>query len=215
MKKNIILAIFFICVPMVIFAQGLYFDAGAGIGQAWTRLGGQNAIDVVNTRGLQASQYGMYLGIKAGYGPVADMPFFVVCDLSMIRHVLNLQYFSGELNRGSFDMSLSSIIIGPGIVYYPISLVQLGLSAGFSFVYNTNNLPDGVFSEYMFNTKGGFAWNASAALDFGRRNHGCLAGIQFFQAMNPLQVSNIIQNTFQLGVFVKYTYRQKPFLPFF
>ena len=218
MKKKLVLSLFLILVPILISAQGLYFDAGAGIGQAWTRLSGQNAINVVNSRGLQASQFGTYIGLKAGYGPVADMPFFVVCDLSMISHVMDLRYYSAgpnQANRGSFGMSLSSIIIGPGIVYYPITLVQLGLSAGFSFVNNTNDLPDGVFRELMFSSKGGFAWNASAALDFGRRNHGCLVGLQLFHAINPLQVSNITQNAFQLGVFVKYTYRQKPFLPFF
>ena len=112
-------------------------------------------------------------------------------------------------------MLLNSFIIGPGIVYYPISFVQLGLSAGFSFVNNSNTLPGTSFPEFMYSSKGGFAWNASAALDFGRRNHGCLVGIQFFQAINPLQISNVTQNAILLGVFVKYTFRQKPELPFF
>ena len=215
MKKKIIFAALFILISLTISAQGLYFDAGFGLGHAYTRLGGENAINIINTEGLHAKQYGMYMGLKAGYGPVADMPLYIVGEIGLINHVLELQYISEYPNqRGSFDMSLSSIIIGPGILFYPIPLLQLGASAGFSFVNNTTDVPDDSFSEYMYDSKGGFAWNATAALDFGRRNHGCLVGVQIFNAINPLQVSNITKNAFLLSVFVKYTYRQKPQLLF-
>jgi hypothetical protein len=218
MKKSVIFAALFICISLTVSAQGLYLDVGAGFGQAWTRLNGQNALEVLNAEGLHAGQMGISMSFKAGHGPVADMPLYIVAELAMISHALELEYMSGYRDQqgyGTYSLSLDSAIIGPGIIYYPISLIQLGASAGFSFVANTNKLPNSHFQELTYRSKGGFAWNVSAALDFGSKNHGCLVGAQFFNAINGLQMTNITQNAFLLGIFVKYSYRHKPQLFFF
>jgi len=217
MKKKVIFAALFFCISISVFAQGFYFDIGAGFGRAWTRFNGENVINILNAEGLQVSPSGMMLSLKAGYGPVADMPIYIVGELGSIWHMLSFDYSleHHDLYRYDHEISFISSIIGPGILYYPVQRVQLGLSAGLSTVNNSSSLPDAYFSDLRPNSKGGFAWNASAAMDFGRRNHGCLVGVQLFQAINNLQMSNLTENAFLLSIFVKYAYRQKPQLLFF
>jgi hypothetical protein len=135
------------------------------------------------------------LGFKFGYGPIAGNPFYVVGVFNGIGHRID----------GSSDyIQFNSYLIGPGIILYPASPVQLGLSIGTSWVANQTNLP-----MEMYDSDGGFAWDISAAVDLGGENHACLLGIKYFNASNTLKVSKAKQESSAISVFIRYAFRQK------
>jgi hypothetical protein len=192
MKRVIILAGFFLIVSLSVSAQGFYLDVGLGLGKGWTKIEG---IDVGKNVGASVSEIAADIGLKAGYGPFGNIPLYVVGELGGMGHCL---WDSSDY------LQLNSYIIGPGVIFYPIPLIQLGLSLGYSFVSNQTDLP-----MRMYDSKGGFAWNISAAVDLGKGNHGCLIGLKYFNAYNTLEISNAEENSSMLGIFVKYTYRKK------
>jgi len=192
MKKLMFMIAFFVFVLMSVFAQGFYFDIGLGIGGSSTKI---NGIDISSTF-YGVDELGGELGLKAGYGPIGNKPIYVVGELSGSGHRI-------------FDshnyLQLNSYLIGPGIIFYPIPLIQLGLSLGYSWISNQTDLPGFV----MYGSDEGFAWNISAAVDLGRGNHGCLIGLKYFGATNKLKISYAEQQASFLGVFIKYAFRQK------
>ena len=192
MKKGIILALFIGFVTLTVSAQGFYFDIGLGLGKGWIKINGNE----VNNLGSGVSEIAVDIGLKAGYGPFGAIPIYIVGELGGIGH-----RFFDSYNYIQFN----SYIIGPGILFYPIPLIQLGLSFGYSFISNQTDIPGFEF----YDGKGGFAWNISAAFDLGKGNHGCLIGIKYFNANNTLETSNAKENASMVGVFVKYTFRHK------
>jgi hypothetical protein len=108
------------------------------------------------------------------------------------------------------NLRLTSYIIGPGVIFYPLPLIQLGVSIGYSWVSNDTDLP----GYSMYESESGFAWNISAAFDMGQGNHGCLIGIKYFNAQNTLEVTKADLESAMVGVFIKYVYRHKPSLLF-
>jgi hypothetical protein len=183
---------------MVLFsinAQGFYFDMGLGVGGAWTKLDGTDISDTFKSAGVDFKEIGIDLGLKAGYGPIANIPLYIVGTIGGLGH---------RLDDGSDYLQFNSCIIGPGVIFYPISLIQLAGSVGFSFVSNQTSLP-----MEMYKSKGGFAGDVSVAVDLGKGNHGCLIGLKYFGAINTLETSGADQNSSGLCVFVKYAYRHK------
>jgi hypothetical protein len=61
----------------------------------------------------------------------------------------------------------------------------------------------------MYDGKGGFAGNVSAALDLGKNKNACLFGTKYALAINKLEKSGVEQKQSGLSFFVKYAYRQK------
>jgi len=173
-------------------AQGFYFDIGFGAGKAFTELDG---VDVADALGSSVTDVGVEIGLKAGYGPIARIPLYVVGEFGGIGH-----RFWDSYNYLQFN----SYLIGPGVVFYPIPLLQLGASVGFSFAANQSDLP-----MTMYDSKGEFAWDVSCAVDLGRGNNGCLLGVKFISASNTLEVSGAEENSSLISVFAKYTYRRK------
>jgi len=197
MKKGLMLVVFFICTSLAVSAQGFYFDVGLGLGKAWTVIDGHNIVDELKSNGAAGvNEVAVDLGLKAGYGPFGNIPLYVAGELGGIGHRI-----VDDLNYLQFN----SYIIGSGVIFYPIPLIQLGLSLGYSFVANQTDIPYFL----MYDSKGGFAWNISAAVDLGRKKHGCLIGLKYFYANNTLEVSNAHEKSSMIGVFVKYAYRKK------
>jgi len=198
MKKALILAVFFTCTSLAVFAQGFYLDAGLGFGKAWTVVNGYDIAGELKSDGANIHEMAIDISFKAGYGPFGTIPLYVVGE-------------SGGIGHRIFDSSdyiqFNSYIIGPGVIFYPIPLIQLASSIGYSFVANQTNISD---SGEMYKSKNGFAYNFSAAIDLGSGNHGTLIGIKYFYAYNTLEVSNALEEASMIGVFVKYTHRKKP-----
>jgi hypothetical protein len=195
MKRILIFGAIFTMILFSVSAQGFYFDIGLGVGGAWTKLDGTDVSETFKSAGADFTEIGVDLGLKAGYGPIANIPFYIVGTIGGIGH---------RLDDGSDYLQFNSYIIGPGVIFYPIPLVQLAGSIGFSFVANQTSLPMS-----MYKSKGGFAGDVSVAVDLGRGNHGCLLGLKYFGATNTLEISGADQNSSGLCVFVKYTYRHK------
>ena len=194
MKKLVIIGILLIMVLSMANAQGLYFDIGLGIGGAWTRIDGENLYRTLRSAGVDLSQIGIDIGFKAGYGPIANLPLYGVGVFSVIGH--RLSYDNDHIQFNSF-------IVGPGVIYYPIPLIQVAGSVGYSFVNNSSSFLS------MYRSRSGFGWDISAAVDLGRGNHGALLGLKYTMAINTLRTSGATQNQSGLSVFVRYAFRHK------
>jgi hypothetical protein len=195
MKKLLIVGTFLTMVLFSVNAQGFYFDVGIGLGGAWTKLDGKDVADTFKSANVKFMQIGVDLGLKAGYGPIAKLPLYAVGTIGGVGH---------RLADASDSLQFNSYLIGPGVIYYPISFLQIAGDIGVSFVSNQTSLP---YS--MYKSKGGFAGDISAAIDLGRGNHGCLIGVKYFGAVNILQTSGATQTQSGLSAFVKYAYRHK------
>jgi hypothetical protein len=196
MKKGLVFVALFVCGSLALSAQGFYFDIGLGFGKAWTVVDGYDIAKELKSVDSNINELAIDLGLKAGYGPFGNVPLYVVGELGGIGH---------RIYDSSDYIQFNSYIIGPGVIFYPIPLIQLGLSIGYSFVANQTDIP----GYLLYDSKGGFAWNISAAVDLGKGNHGCLIGIKYFNANNILETSNVDEKSSFIGVFVKYTYRKK------
>ena len=195
MKKLAIIGILLIVGLSFVNAQGLYFDVGIGVGGAWTRVDGENLASLYRSAGVNVSQMGGEFGIKAGYGPIANMPLYLVGTFSTMLHIIYDRHD---------DVNLVSYILGPGVIYYPIPLIQLAGSVGYAFSRNNST-----FAEMYRGTRG-FGWDISAAVDLGPRNHGVLLGLRYAMAITTLEnVSRTRQNQSGLTVFARYTFRHR------
>jgi hypothetical protein len=195
MKRTIVLGILLVIVSLSVSAQDFYFDIGLGLGKGWTEIEGVDMVDALKDSGVNVDEMAVDIGLKAGYGPFGNIPFYVIGELGGMGH---------RIYDSSNYIQFNSYIIGTGVIFYPISLIQLGLSIGYSFVANQTDMP-----MIMYDSKGGFAWNISAAIDLGKGNHGCLIGVKYFNANNTLEVSNGDEKASIIGIFIKYTYRTK------
>ena len=196
MKRCLLAALFFVS-SLSVFSQGLYLDVGIGLGSATTKLDGT---DVSALFGSSVKEMAVEFGMKLGYGPVGGAPLYVVGELSGIGH-----RFYDDYNYIQFN----SYLFGPGVVFYPTSYLQLAASLGLSFVANETDLP-----VKMYDSKSGYAWNISAAVDLGGDHHGCLIGLRYSKTHNTLEVSDAELETTLFSVFIKYAYRDKTSLKF-
>ena len=204
MKKGVLffclLCIFF---SSRIFSQGLYFDLGVGLGSAQTKFDGTEFKEHFNPKIDIAGE----LGLKVGYGPFAAVPFFFVADINVLGHRLQAPDFNSYSPYPTTDVKdyfqFNSYHIGPGIIVYPISFLQLSGSAGYSFVDNETN-----YNLTMKKSKSGFAWNIAAALDLGKGKAGTLLGVKFSQAINELE-SDTKQDTTMISGFLRLAFRSK------
>jgi len=196
MRKWVVLAFVFCFVSLTTYAQGFYFDVGLGLGKGWTKVDGYDMVDGLKSAGVSVSELAFELGLKAGYGPFGNIPLYVVGEFGGFGH---------RIYDSTGYLQFNSYIIGPGVIFYPVSLIQLGLSMGYSFTSNQTDIP----GLSIDNSKGGFAWNISAALDFGKKNNGCLLGVKYFNANNKLKTSNVDEKASMFGIFIKYAYRNK------
>jgi len=195
MKKLVVLGILLIFTSLSLSAQGFYFDIGLGFGKGGTKIGSKDVVDDLKRLGASVDEIGVDLGFKAGYGPIGNMPIYLVGELGGVGHRI----------YDSFNyLQYNTYLFGPGIIIYPVSFLQLGSSIGYSWVSNQTDLP-----MVMDNSDGGFAWNISAAIDLGKRAHGFLIGIKYFTASNSLKTLKVDQQSSLFNVFFKYAFRRK------
>ena len=197
-KKPVFALVFFIIAALHVSAQGFYFDIGVNSGISIKKIDGYYSLI-----GLLSP------GLKAGFGPLGNIPIYVVGEYN---------YFVGGGGWGKIDdngwgdiddrkgiYAGDSKFVGAGVIYYPVPLIQLGLTLGWlnsATGYNYESA-DAWFGN-------GFGWNISAAVDLGKNNHGCLLGLKYFGAYNWLQKPyDKTMVTTDLGVFVKYAYRKQ------
>jgi hypothetical protein len=166
-----------------------------GFGFGSTELDGRDIMDGINDKSVNELFVDITI-FKIGWGPFGEIPIYTVLELDGVGHRIYNNYDNLQFN---------SYLFGPGIVYYPIPLIQLGTSIGYSWVAIQENTSTMTVDE----SKGGIAANISAAIDLGKRNHGCLIGLKYFYATNRLRISDIDMNSSMVSVFVKYAYRKK------
>jgi hypothetical protein len=171
-----------IVVSLSVSAQGFYGDAGIIIGGRFSIFDRTDT----STNSLKNEKYfgiGMALDLKAGYGPFGNIPIYVVGEYSTFP---------------TFSWIPPESIIRAGVIYYPLPIMQLGLSFGINILYVGT----------MWST--GFAWNILSAFDLGKRNHGWLIGLQYLGTLNEYGVEeHNNRQVHNFGVFVKYAYRRK------
>ncbi|MDR0320964.1 MAG: hypothetical protein LBI28_05625 [Treponema sp.] len=193
MKKILFTGALLVITLFSVNAQGFYFDIGLGVGGGLTQLDGT---DVTKTfAGVNFTEIGVELGLKAGYGPIANMPIYIAGVVGGIGH---------RLDDGSDYLQFNSYLLGLGVIFYPIPLIQIAGSIGFSGVGNQTSLPLN-----MYKSTSGIAGDISVAVDLGSGNHGCLIGLKYFSAVNTLEISGAEQNQSIFGIFFRYTFRHK------
>jgi hypothetical protein len=118
------------------------------------------------------------MGIKTGIGPISNLPIYFVGDLSTASLVRdNRDYGNGFL--------------GLGAIFYPIQLIQLGLSLGYTPII------------HKYGEKGSFGMSSSLAFDIGGRNYGILIGTKVFISVHGnLQISGS-------GLFIGFASRER------
>ena len=165
-KTKILAFIIFIILSSFVSAQGFYIDAGLGADYNLTTI-------IYNDENINNSNFsymGFNFGFKAGYGPFSNIPVYFVVGYENIYGP-----------------------IGFGVIVYPIPLIQLGSSLGFTIDM-------------------GFAWDISAAIELGRSNHGFLIGLKYWGLTKKYKEfgyygDRMVNNA--VGIFLKYVYRNK------
>lgn len=174
MKKAVLVILFSFVFIFSTFAArtNFYFDAGLGFGKGKTTWEGYEYRDY---RGWDSSikDIGIEAGARFGLAPVRKFPLFIVMDIDWAGH-----RFSDDYDNA---IQFSTIMFGPGVVFYPNNIFQLSASAGLSMADYSESWSN-VYIEY----KTGFAWNVSAALDFGNSRNGFLLGVKYLVGTNNI-----------------------------
>ena len=191
MRKNLIIGTLLFVLPVLIFAQGLYFDIGFGLGSATTEIDGVDVSDVMSG----SDETAVDIGFKLGYGPIAGAPVYLAGTVEGIGH---------RFYDASNYIQYNSYLIGPSVIFYPVPLIQIAGSIGYSFVANDTDL-----GFIMDDSKSGYAYDISAALDIGAGKNGFLLGVKYFSATNTLETLEVDEVSTMLGFFIKYAYRHK------
>lgn len=192
MKRLLIVITMLAITSVTAYSQGLYFDIGAGVGSATTKFDGHDFSKDVDS---SVDEIGIGLGVRIGYGPIGNYPIYIVGDISGTGH-----RFEDDYNYVQFN----TYLIGPGIIFYPIPLLHLGVSFGYSFVKNQTDLPI-----QFLDSKSGYAGSIYSAIDLGKGNHGCLLGVMYTKSINTLETTEAEQESSLFAVFIRYAYRRK------
>ena len=188
MKKAFLIILF--CFVFIFCASAartkFYFDAGIGFGNGKTSWNYYNL-----SKGFppQLTDLGIEAGGKIGIAPKRKMPLFLVMDLDWTGHRFIDDY--GEY------IQYSSVLFGPGLVYYPKDSLQLAATAGISVASYKESWTDAKKSY-----EGGVGWSTSAALDIGGKKKGTLLGVKYLTTFNDI----IYWDDFEAAYFV---YHQK------
>jgi hypothetical protein len=198
MKRLLLTGIFITVTLFAVSAQGAYFEIGGGPGWATTSIDGR---DVRQNFGL-----GLEFGIKVGYGPILGLPIYAVGVAGGLAHLAFDFDERGE--DSSFEMTfIGTTLFGPGLIFYPIRNLQLAASIGYSYV-TINWAEASAWGEHSGSESGnGVAWDLSAAIDLGTRNHGLLIGLRYFGSATTVAGSDV--NQWFIGCFARYSFKHK------
>ena len=196
MKKYSMLLLLYVGIIFTISAQKFYFDIGPGLGLGMTKIDGNNVADQFEPFG-KIDQDIFSVGLGAGYKYFNHIPLFFIGEIVMVNNDLD-----GDNNNPVFGTFISTLI-GPRVVYYPVPLVQLGVSFGYSLAYGGSSGLNNYGIDDYNHFGSGIAWNISSAVDLGRGRHGWLIGLKYFHSITTLGQSNMF------GIFTKYAFRNK------
>jgi hypothetical protein len=203
MKKFLITALIFAAAILPAHSLSFYFDAGIGVGPAWTFYNDADFVKLVTKTG-KLNEFAVELGLKLGAGPLGSLPVYVVGVLGGAGHRMS--------DSGNNYYQMNASLIGPGVIFYPIPAMQIAASLGFSFVGNSTSLPDPADSRLINiakqTSKSGFAWDISVAADPGIGNHALLLGLKFFNAVNTLKQTGDEQKNLMISIFARYAFRE-------
>ena|GEM_PF-1898344 len=222
MKKLIGFWILFTITLFSISAQGFYFDIGLGTGYS---IGSSSRFSLGIDENYLETNYTTYeigdihgfglfdLGFKIGYGPNENLPIYFVATLGQYIYEIDFKYTSDYSSSSNAGSDYRTYIFGLGIIYYPIPLLQLSGSLGFSTVANSmgpitirNNIDE--HSLPVYGSKRGFAYELSLAIDLGRGYNGGLIGLKYFNSINTLENGAALM-FHNFGIFARYVYRQR------
>ncbi|MDR0516072.1 MAG: hypothetical protein LBH25_03410 [Fibromonadaceae bacterium] len=207
MKKSLLLVIAFVTFAS---AQGSYFDAGFGLGRVKTKIGGKDYVREANSllvNNAEEDGSDTEFNVKIGYGPfgLGIGPLYVVADLGMIEHNI-FNYLDGD-----DKVNFITYTFGPSVAFYPVSSIQIGLSAGVSVT-----TVEMIKENLEIDSDLGYMYSVSAAYDFGANltasikelvgNHSLLIGVKHVGAKNPTYVSGKNIKTEMQSIFIKYAY---------
>ena len=202
MKKLVFVLLFVVFASWSVWAQGFYFDVGAGVG-----LSRMVAID----SGLQNNDGGLDLTLRVGYGLGMDrIPVYLAVEFGLTGG--SFYAYDKFLDYEITSSLAAQLFSGPGIILYPVPQLQLGASlgwCGFNYSYEFMNDSNKTIERDYFSN--GFAWNISAAFDFNYlyRNLGVLFGIKYYGSVNKIDLGDDILLSSYFGIFVKFAYRKK------
>lgn len=181
MKKVLLFCIFITMIVLSVSAQGFYLDVGLSVGAF---IFDSDIEDIKTKNGVLCG-----FGFKSGYGPNENLPLYFVGTVD-----------TGYGPGGKYNPKPVPFYLGFGIIYYPIRLFQVGASMGLSHdtFLKKNGSPVGTE---------GFAYDISAAIDLGKNKNGLLLGVKFKHSTSDHADERM--SLFDLGFFVKYTYRDK------
>ena len=171
MKKSILVILISFLLVVGAAAQGLYLDAGIGLGKATSTWADVDLLDVFTVE----NDIGIELGAKVGFAPIRKVPLYIVLDVDGVGHRLNF--------KDSSYFQFNTVLIGPGVIFYPVDILQIGGSFGISNAYVVDDDND-VFDAY----KRGTAWNIYAALDLGGKGSGTLLGVKLQTSTNEIDL---------------------------
>jgi hypothetical protein len=197
MKKVLCAGLIALAAAFSAHGIGFYFDAGIGIGPAWSTMDGENFVESRTASG-RLHEFAVDMGLKLGLGPFDTIPLYAVGVVGGVGHQISDDY--------SNHILLASYLIGPGVIFYPIPSVQIAASLGYSFLSNNASFTD---DRVLQESKGGFAGDLSVAFDLGAGNHALLGGFRFFGSTNTLELTGDVQNTVMLSMFLRYAFRHK------
>lgn len=104
------------------------FDIGLGAGAATTEIDGQ---DISSSFGAGIDEVAVNVGLKVGYGPISTVPVYIAATLEGIGH---------RFYDSSNYIQLNSYLLGPSIIVYPIDILQISGSVGYSWVANQSDM---------------------------------------------------------------------------
>jgi hypothetical protein len=204
MKKFLIAALIFTAAILPAHSLSFYFDAGIGVGPAWTSLNEKDFINDYND-GRRFDEIAIDLGLKLGAGPLGSMPVYIVGVLNGMGHRIT--------DKDDVHVQFGAYLIGPGLIIYPTPFFQIAASLGYSFVGNDCSIENAIITNTNIfiedKSKGCLAWDISIAADSGIGNHALMLGLRFFNAVNTLKRSGVEQKNLMVSIFARYAFREK------
>jgi len=153
----------FFFLPVFLQAQGLYADAGLGYQQTFDKMKYFNPLNHINPDGKDEGV--LEIGVRAGLLFFLGIPFYVVFD--------GCGYAGKYTDKEQSSYSYNSYFAGGGLLLYPLSFLQAGISAGCAFLESRDDMPG------YFYDGSKFSYSAVLALDFGGRRYGILIGMRY------------------------------------
>ena len=196
MKKTIFLVLT-LCILHNLPAQW-YFDGGIGVGGATTTIDGKDVTTGINV----SSESAVELNLKIGYDISGISELYLTGEISGVGHRLSGIRLSGL--HTDYYIQYNSYVLGAGLIWYPLSTIQISGAIGYSDTNNNTDIP------FVYIVDGnGYSLNFSGAYDLSKSLHGLLLGLKYHYSSNDLENSRGNMETSYFGIFARYRFRKR------